>query len=182
MKLLILFGPPAVGKTTVGKIIEKKTNFKLFHNHMIMDGIMNIFGVGTPTEDLLSREIRSRVIEEAANNNLDLIFTYVWNFNKEKGRNNIDKYKDIYESRGGIVLFIELDAPLEVRIKRGDNKKRLKEKIHAPNGNRVKMLENMLDFNSPDPFYYPKIYKKINIAKVKPEIVADEIIKFIDKF
>lgn len=51
MKLLVLIGPPAVGKATVGRIIAEKTNFKLFHNHMIMDGVIELFGVGTPAED-----------------------------------------------------------------------------------------------------------------------------------
>lgn len=61
MKLLILFGPPAVGKTTIGKLIESTTDFKLFHNHMVMDGIMHIFGVGTPSEDRLSKIVRTEL-------------------------------------------------------------------------------------------------------------------------
>ena len=95
-KLLIIFGPPSVGKTTVGKVIESKTDFKLFHNHMVMDGIMHLFGVGTSSEDKLSRIIRESVIKEAARNDMNLIFTYVWNFGKEKGKTNIDFYKNIY--------------------------------------------------------------------------------------
>jgi len=90
MKLLILFGPPAVGKTTIGKLIERATDFKLFHNHMVMDGIMHIFGVGTPSEDRLSKMVRTNIIEEAASQGTNLIFTYVWNFGKEKGKVNID--------------------------------------------------------------------------------------------
>lgn len=101
MKLLILFGSPAVGKTTIGKLIESATDFKLFHNHMVMDGIMHIFGVGTPAEDKLSKIVRTNIIEEAAENNINLIFTYVWNFDKEKGKINIDTYKKVYESHGG---------------------------------------------------------------------------------
>lgn len=66
MKLIIIFGPPAVGKTTVGKILEQKTDFKLFHNHMVMDGVMHLFGVGSPSEDKLSRLIRENIIKEAA--------------------------------------------------------------------------------------------------------------------
>lgn len=51
MKLLVLFGPPAVGKMTIGKAIEDRSDFKLFHNHMVMDGIMRLFGVGSESED-----------------------------------------------------------------------------------------------------------------------------------
>ncbi|TKJ90695.1 shikimate kinase [Paenibacillus sp. CFBP13512] len=37
MKFIILFGPQAVGKMTVGQSLVAKTNFKLFHNHMSID-------------------------------------------------------------------------------------------------------------------------------------------------
>jgi len=34
MQLVIIFGPPAVGKMTVGRALAERTGFKLFHNHM----------------------------------------------------------------------------------------------------------------------------------------------------
>ena len=33
MKLVIIFGPHAVGKMTVGQELAKITDLKLFHNH-----------------------------------------------------------------------------------------------------------------------------------------------------
>ncbi len=39
MRLVILFGPPAVGKMTVGYELEKLTGLRLFHNHMTVDPI-----------------------------------------------------------------------------------------------------------------------------------------------
>ena len=178
MKLLILFGAPAVGKTTIGKIIESNTDFKLFHNHMVMDGIMHIFGVGTPAEDKLSKLVRTNVIQEAAENNIDLIFTYVWNFNKENGKVNIDTYKEIYESRGGEVVFVELTAPLETRVKRAGSPDR-QQKVHAPGPDRVAYLETYLGLESPSPFFYPEAYKRINTIDKTPEQIAKEIIAFI---
>lgn len=175
MKLLILFGPPAVGKTTVGKLLESKTDFKLFHNHMVMDGIMHIFGVGTPSEDRLSKIVRTNIIEEAASQGLNLIFTYVWNFGKEKGRANIDAYKKIYESHGGEVLFVELAAPLETRTERAGSLDRQQTKAHAPNPERVAYLEKALNLESPSPFFYPKAYTKIDTFNKTPEQVAEEI-------
>jgi hypothetical protein len=179
MKLLILFGPPAVGKTTIGRIIEQKTDFKLFHNHMVMDGVMQLFGVGTPAEDRLSREFRARIIEEAANNGINLIFTYVWNFGKDKGKNNIDHYKEIYESRGGKVIFAELDAPLATRVDRAKSLDRKELKAHAPASDRVEMLEKTLNFKSPSPFFYPKTYKKFDTENRSSEALAEEIIRYI---
>lgn len=34
MKFILLFGPQAVGKMTIGHELEKITELKLFHNHM----------------------------------------------------------------------------------------------------------------------------------------------------
>lgn len=176
MRLLILFGPPAVGKTTIGKLIESTTDFKLFHNHMVMDGIMHIFGVGTPAEDKLSKIVRTNIIQEAAKNNIDLIFTYVWNFSKDKGKINIDTYKQIYESHGGEVLFIELTAPLNVRVERANSPERHILKSNAPNADRVAHLETQLNFQSPIPFFYSESYIKIDTTDKAPEQIAQEII------
>ena len=177
-KLLIIFGPPAVGKTTVGKILESKSDFKLFHNHMVMDGIMHLFGVGSPSEDKLSRIIRENVIREAAEEGMNLIFTYVWNFAKEKGKTNIDFYKNIYESAGGEVAFVELTAPLSIRVERASDPARNTEKKYAPGRDRVLALENILNFTSPNPFFYPH-YIKINTENKTPEVIAEEIFSFI---
>lgn len=176
MRLLILFGAPAVGKATVGRLIEAQTDFKLFHNHMIMDGIIHIFGMATPSEDKLSKIIRTQVIEEAAEAGIDLIFTYVWNFGKEKGKNNIDAYKKIYEDRGGEVVFVELIAPVDMRIERASHPERKRLKAHAPDAERVAHLESVLDLNSPVPFYYPDQYYKIDTTDKTPQQVASEII------
>lgn len=180
MKLLILFGPPAVGKSTVGGLVEKETNYKLFHNHMIMDGVMHIFGVGTPVEDRLSRLIRTKVIEEAADSGVNLIFTYVWNFGKEKGRVNIDTYKSIYESRGGDVVFVELTAPLDVRVERSASPERKTLKAHAPGPDRVEQLDTILDFQSPEPFFYPEQYHCIDTAGKTSQEVADEVVSLLN--
>ncbi len=37
MNLIMIFGPQAVGKMTVGQELEKITGLKLFHNHMTID-------------------------------------------------------------------------------------------------------------------------------------------------
>jgi hypothetical protein len=177
-KLLIIFGPPAVGKTVVGKTIEAKSDFKLFHNHMVMDGIMHLFGVGTPSEDKLSRIVRENVIKEAAESGINLIFTYVWNFAKEKGRTNIEFYKNIYETTGGKVIFVELIAPLEVRAERADSMERNSEKKYAPGRERVLLLEKTLNFTSPEPFFFPN-YTKINTENKTVEEISQEILPLI---
>ena len=43
MKLIIIFGPHAVGKMTVGQELAKITDLKLFHNHMTIDIVSDLF-------------------------------------------------------------------------------------------------------------------------------------------
>ena len=43
MKLLFLFGNAAVGKMTVGQELMKLTGLRLFHNHMTIEPVMEIF-------------------------------------------------------------------------------------------------------------------------------------------
>ena len=178
MKLLIIIGPPAVGKATVGRIVAENTNFKLFHNHMVMDGIIELFGVGTPSEDRLSKLIRAEVIKEAAESGLDLIFTYAWNFGSEKGKNNIDYFKELYESRGGEVTFVELTAPLETRIERAETPHRKKTKAHAPDAKRVAYLNSIFDYKSPEPFYFEN-YSHIDTTGKTAQDVASEVISIV---
>ena len=50
MKLLILIGDAAVGKMTVGQELMKQTGLRLFHNHMMIEPVLEIFGASmTPT-------------------------------------------------------------------------------------------------------------------------------------
>ena len=44
MKLVVIVGPHAVGKMTVGQELSKITGLKLFHNHMTIEPVIEIFG------------------------------------------------------------------------------------------------------------------------------------------
>ena len=49
MRFVLLFGPQAVGKMTVGHDLAKKTGLKLFHNHMTLEMLSPIFDFGEET-------------------------------------------------------------------------------------------------------------------------------------
>lgn len=44
MKLVFLIGDAAVGKMTVGQELMKRTGLRLFHNHMTIEPVLEIFG------------------------------------------------------------------------------------------------------------------------------------------
>jgi hypothetical protein len=116
MHFVCLFGPPAVGKMTVGRALCDLTGFKLFHNHMSVEPILEIFDFGTPPYGRLVGEIRRRVVEEAVGEGLPgLVFTYVWALEDPGDTRSIAALVDIVERGGGTVHFVELAAPLGVR-------------------------------------------------------------------
>jgi hypothetical protein len=73
------------------------------------------------------------------------------------------------------VLFVELIAPLEVRIKRAGSLDRRRIKVHAPDPERVAYLEENMSLKSPSPFFYPDIYTKIDTTDKTPEQITQEI-------
>ena len=63
MKLIIIFGPQAVGKMTVGHELEKITDLKLFHNHMTIELVSPFFSYGTKTGKRLVNLFRKEILE-----------------------------------------------------------------------------------------------------------------------
>jgi hypothetical protein len=79
MDVIVIFGPPAVGKMAVGMELAAKTGFKLFHNHHVIELLLNFFEYGSPGFNRLRREFRMRIIEELGKSACHgIIFTYVW--------------------------------------------------------------------------------------------------------
>src|SRR5688572_16251765 len=118
MRLVVIIGPPAVGKATVGKALDEGYGFKLFHNHVTLDMVASVFDWGTPAHGRLVEEFRVRVIEEAAAANIDLVFTYVWAFSEPDDGAPLRTYREIVKRHGGSVYFVELVAPASVRAVR----------------------------------------------------------------
>ncbi len=48
MHFVFVFGPPAVGKMTVGRALAARTGYKLLHNHMTVEPVLEIFAFGSP--------------------------------------------------------------------------------------------------------------------------------------
>ena len=44
MKLVIIFGDAAVGKMTVGQELARITGLRLFHNHVTIEAVIDVFG------------------------------------------------------------------------------------------------------------------------------------------
>lgn len=78
MKLIFIYGPPAVGKLTIAEKLSELTGIPVFHNHLSRDLVKDIYGDELVQNYALVDTIRSDVMEYCARHNTDLIFTYVY--------------------------------------------------------------------------------------------------------
>ncbi len=119
MNFILIFGPPAVGKMTVGKALAKITDFKLFHNHMSIELVRHFFDFGHPNFRPLDKTIRFAIFQEAAASDLKgLIFTFVWAIDQEGDCNYVDQIISIFKEKDWKIHFVELMAPQSERLKR----------------------------------------------------------------
>ncbi len=108
MKLLFIYGSPAVGKLTVANEIAARTHLKVFHNHLSIDAVLPVFDYGTRSFGKLITLIRFEVIAEAARENVDLIYTFC--YAKDFDDSHIENVLRIVEDAGGEVCFVLLKA------------------------------------------------------------------------
>ena len=108
MKLLFIYGSPAVGKLTVANEIAKLTGFKVFHNHLSIDAIEPVFEFGSKSFYKLIEIIRVETVAEAARVGQDLIYTFCY----AKGLDDahVEKIIKVVEDEGGEVCFVLLKA------------------------------------------------------------------------
>jgi hypothetical protein len=128
MRLLVIFGPPAVGKMTVGRAVAARSAFRLHHNHAAIEPLLEVFDYGTPPFTTLMSEWRRRVFEEAAAHGTDLLFTFVWGLELEDDAAVMSELIAPYVDRGAEVAFVELVADLDTRLERNRTEHRLAEK------------------------------------------------------
>ena len=117
-ELLVVIGPPAVGKMTVGRAITAASDFRLFHNHHVIEPLAEGFGFGHPGFERLKEAWRREVVEEAAASGMRLVATFVWGVDLPEDADYVRRFIAPYADRGLRVSFVELYAGLETRLVR----------------------------------------------------------------
>lgn len=181
MKFVLIFGPQAVGKMTVGQELAKITGLKLFHNHMTIDLVSPFFDYSTKEGKRLVSLFRQEIFEDVSKSNLfGLIFTYVWAFDLQADWDYVKEVCQIFESKGGTVYFVELEADLNERLERNKSPHRLEHKPIKRNivwsENELKKTMKKYRLNSLEGEIQKEEYIKINNTNMSPEEVA-KIIK-----
>lgn len=129
MQLIIICGPPASGKMTVGQELQKLTGFKLLYNHMSLELVNQFYDFGTPHFNALDKEIRFAIFRSIATSDIDgLIFTGVWAFNEKADEEYFDQVIATFAPRNPKVCIVELECTLEERLRRNRHPHRLAHK------------------------------------------------------
>ena len=126
MKLVFIIGDAAVGKMTVGQELMKITDLRLFHNHMTIEPVIEIFG---RYDGKTIAEMRDLIFKNfAASENYGMIFTLMMDFDMPSEWEYLEHIKSIFEPYGTEFYYVELIAPQEVRLQRNVTENRLKNK------------------------------------------------------
>lgn len=142
MSLVIITGPPAVGKMTVGLALQKRTGFKLFHNHLSIELALNFFEPSEPSFGRIVGTIRRVVMEEFAKSDKGgLIFTFVWAFEDPGDAAAIQRCAEIFAAHGRPTFYVELEADQAERERRNTSELRL---AHKPSKRDISASHDQL--------------------------------------
>jgi len=180
VKFVLIFGPQAVGKMTVGQELEKTTDLKLFHNHMTIELVRPFFRYSSDEGKRLVKLFREEIFKAVANSDLPgLIFTFTWPFDNLSAQSYVNEICAIFEERDAEICFVELEAPLDVRIQRNTTPNRLSHKAskREPDAEQKFMdFENKFGrFNSLPGEITREKYIRINTTDHAPEDAAKMI-------
>jgi hypothetical protein len=179
--LVLLIGPPAVGKMTVGTELARRTGLRLFHNHQTIDLVLPFFPFGSPPFQRLVGEFRRRIMEEVADSDLPgLVFTYVWAFDHATDDAGVEVLASIFSSRGARVVYVELQATQEERLRRSATEFRLAHKPHMRDlpvaRQRLLDADARYQLDSAGRFDGRADYLRIENTDLSPAEVAERII------
>jgi tRNA uridine 5-carbamoylmethylation protein Kti12 len=124
MDLIYIYGPPGVGKFTVATELAKITGYRLFHNQLSIEFVKSVFDFGTEPFNRLVLRYRAEIIEEAAKQDVSVIFTSAY----VKGLSD-PIIKDIVkrvERHGGRVCFVQLFCKREELFRRVSSRSRMR--------------------------------------------------------
>ena len=178
--LVVIIGPQAVGKMTIGEKLKEKIGYTLMTNHDSIEIAIKIFSSNKNAKLKLKSKIREDVFNICLENNISIIFTFVVDFNTNEDILYLNELKNKFEKTGGHFYLIELEADLQTRLDRNKTPHRLeckpskkniewseKELIESMNIYRMNSIKDEIKFEN---------YIKINNTNLSPNAVCDIII------
>ena len=176
MKLLVLMGNLAVGKMTVGQELEKITDLRLFHNHIMWELMHKHFG-----NDFASDRLKDVIYEEfPKSDNYGLIVTVCVDFDSQPSwEDSISPITKHFKEVNADIFYVELVASQEIRLQRNKTENRL---LHKPTKRDIeKSDKHLIDVDkkvrlvSNDGEILLENYLRIDNSNLSPDVVAKVI-------
>lgn len=181
---VIIIGPQAVGKMAVGMALREKYNYRLFHNHMTIELVNELYGHLGKTSWELIGQLRHLIFEDVKKRPLDgFVFTYMMDFDSEKEHAHIKELIESFQACDYKVVLLELEADVNTRLERNGSELRLKNKatkrnLTWSNEDLVSSMEKYRLNSRTGEMTYP-YYLKINNTHLSPEEVAESVYNYI---
>ena len=162
---------------TVGQELMKITDLRLFHNHMTIEPVLEIFN-DFHIDVIL--KLRYLIFEEfAKTDNYGMIFTFMWAFDMQSDWDYHDWVRSIFEPYGTEFYYVELVADQQTRLQRNGTENRLRHKaskrdVEASNARLLRDNENHRLESLPGELPFEN-YVKIDNTHLAPEEVAKMI-------
>src|SRR5204863_481885 len=145
------------------------TGFGLFHNHLSIDLVRPVFKFGTPQFFKLVHRVRLAVLEDAAREGANLIFTYVYIHPEDSPF--VDQVFGTIRGNGGRICPVQLTC--DVRV--------LRERVGLPSRveqRKLRTAESLNEFldhcNAFEPIPQAQSLR-INTSNLPPTQAAEEI-------
>lgn len=185
MKMILIFGPQAVGKMTIGKRISEKMGLPLLHNHVTLDAIWPYIGWNKKTFEL-SDQLRLDMFDYISKDpdHSGLIFTFVWAFGREEDWAFVEKIKAIFSADYQELYFVELAADLDERLRRNQTENRLLKKPSkrdvAYSNHELLTSAERNRLNSHPGEIKEQNYLKLDITKLSVDESSTEILHWLN--
>lgn len=122
MKLIFIWGGAASGKLTVARELSRLTGLPVFHNHLVVDVLLERLEFGEPEFVRLRESMWMAGFETATTGGRSLIFTFAPEDTVEPGF--AERVVALVERHGGEVKFVRLVISREEQERRIANNSR----------------------------------------------------------
>ncbi len=174
--LVVVLGPSAVGKMTVGQELARQTGMPLLFNHMVVDLVTAIAPFGTPAFHRLARRFTADLLDAAAEAERGLILTHALIFDRGNAAEMLRGFSAPFLARSGEACFAELSAPLDVRLARNKTENRRQHKnTDWATPERLTEMESWGSWLAGDDFVFPGRHIRIENSDVSASDAASLI-------
>jgi hypothetical protein len=174
--LVVIVGPPAVGKMTVGQELSSLTGIPLFFNHRLIDLVTDYLEFGSRGFRHVTHAFNTQFFRALAGSRRPVIATWGWCFDVPAHAESIRLYTAPFLEAGGSAVVAELAAPLDVRLERNrtENRRRHK-KTEWATDEALRELDRDHRWNSEGDFPLDLPHAVFDVATAPPAETARAI-------